>query len=113
MLKVLVFLTKREGMETRAFIDHYENNHVPLVCSLAPPPVVYKRNYVVRGDELNREHASIDFDVVTELVFADRAAFLAWLAKLFDSEQVATDEAKFLDRSRTGVYVIEEHVTSG
>jgi EthD domain len=70
------------------------------------------RDRVVRGDKLNREHASIDFDVVTELVFADRVAFLAWGAKLFDSEQVATDEAKFLDRPRTRAYVIEEHVTS-
>jgi uncharacterized protein (TIGR02118 family) len=111
MLKVFGFLTKREGIETQAFIDYYEHNHVPLVLSLAPTPTVYKRNYVVRGDELNREDDTIDFDVVTELAFPDRDAFLAWIEKL-SVEAIGTDEAKFLDRSRTRAYVIEEHSTS-
>jgi hypothetical protein len=112
MLKVFGFLTKREDILTKAFIDYYEKNHVPLVLSLAPTPTVYKRNYIVRGDEFNREDAAIDFDVVTELVFPDRAAFVAWIDKL-SVEQIATDEQRFLDRSRTRAYVIEEHVTSG
>jgi EthD domain len=75
MVKVFAFLTRRNGLDTEAFIDHYENKHVPLVLSLAPAPLLYKRNYVVRGDELNREDDTIDFDVVTELVFADRDAY--------------------------------------
>lgn len=112
MLKVFGFLTKREDIDTQAFIEYYEKNHVPLVLSLAPTPTVYKRNYIVRGDEFNREDAAIDFDVVTELVFPDRAAFVAWIEKL-SVEQIGTDEQKFLDRSRTRAYVIEEHVTSG
>src|SRR5712691_6246683 len=69
MLKVFAFLSKRDDIETRAVIEHYENNHVPLVLSLAPAPAIYKRNYLIRGDELNREEDTIDFDVVTELVF--------------------------------------------
>jgi hypothetical protein len=107
MLKVLAFLTKREDLETEAFIDHYENHHVPLVLSLAPRPPVYKRNYVVRGDELNREDPAIDFDVVTELVFPDRPAFAAWMEKL-SVEEIGVDEERFLNRSRTRAYVIEE-----
>ena len=116
MLKILAFLTKREGIETEAFINYYENNHVPLICGLAPTPIVYKRNYLRRGDELNKEDGSIDFDVVTELIFPDRAAYRAWTTKLSGpgaGEQVAEDEARFLDRSRTRAYVIEERVTSG
>ena len=112
MLKVFGFLSKREDIETQAFIDHYENNHVPLVLSLAPTPPVYKRNYVVRDDEINKEDDTIDFDVVTELVFPDRAALAAWREQL-SVEQIAADEQRFLDRSRTRAYVIEEHVTSG
>jgi len=69
MLKILAFLTKREGIETQAFIDYYENHHVPLICGLAPTPIVYKRNYLARGDEFNKDDGTIDFDVVTELVF--------------------------------------------
>jgi uncharacterized protein (TIGR02118 family) len=112
MVKVFAFLTKREGIDTQAFVDHYENNHIPLVLSLAPTPLVYKRNYVVRGDELNREDDSIDFDVVTELVFSDRNAYLAWIEKL-GVDAIATDEQRFLERSRTRAYVIEEHSTAG
>ena len=107
MLKVFAFLTRREGLETQAFIDYYENHHVPLVLSLAPRPPVYKRNYVVRGDGLNREEPAIDFDVVTELVFPDRPAFAAWLEKL-SVEEIGADEERFLNRSRTRAYVIEE-----
>jgi hypothetical protein len=107
MLKVFAFLTKREGLETRAFIDYYENHHVPLVLSLAPRPPVYKRNNVVRGDELGREDDAIDFDVVTELVFPDRPAFAAWREKL-SVEEIGVDEERFLNRSRTRAYVIEE-----
>lgn len=116
MFKVFGFLRKKEGITTQAFIDYYENHHVPLICRLAPTPIVYKRNYLSRGDELNRGDDAIDFDVVTELVFATRAAYLAWrgeLSKPGSGEQVAADEEKFLDRSRTKACMIEERVTSG
>jgi uncharacterized protein (TIGR02118 family) len=111
----MAFLTKREDLDTRAFVEYYENNHVPLIRSLAPTPIGYRRSYLRRGDELNQEDPSIDFDVVTELVFPDRDAFLAWGAQLSrgdGGEQVATDEARFLDRARTRAYIVEEHVTS-
>jgi hypothetical protein len=117
MFKIFAFLSKREDLQTRAFIDYYENHHVPLIQSLAPTPPVYKRSYLVRGDELNRqEDDSIDFDVVTELVFADRTAYLAWGAAVGagdGAERVAADELRFLDPARTRAYVIEEYVTSG
>jgi hypothetical protein len=116
MLKVFGFLTKKAGMETQAFIDYYENHHVPLICRLAPAPTVYKRNYLLRGNELNKEENAIDFDVVTELVFPDRPAYLAWRAQLSkpgSGEQVVADEEKFLDRSRTRACIIEERVTAG
>jgi hypothetical protein len=115
MLKIMAFLTKRQDIATRAFIEYYEENHVQLIRSLAPAPIGYKRNYHVRGDEFNIEDASIDFDVVTELVFPDRAAYVAWGAQLSASTAgepvISEDELKFLDRSRTRAYVVEEHVT--
>lgn len=117
MMKIFSFLARRQGMDVQAFRDHYENRHVPLICSLAPPPLVYKRNYLGRGDELNLDGgAAIGFDVVTEQVFADRETFHAWLAKLGAPEnagRVREDEDRFLDRSHYFAYVIEEHVTTG
>jgi uncharacterized protein (TIGR02118 family) len=114
MFKVFGFLTKREGMQMQDFIDYYENKHVPLIRSLASTPSLYKRRYIVRGEELTQEGGAVDFDVMTELGFPDRAAFLAWMEQLSGPEagpQVAADEAKFLDRSRTRAYVVDEHVT--
>jgi EthD domain len=117
MLKIFAFLAKRESIATADFIDYYENHHVPLITSLAHTPPVYRRNYLVRDDGLNRqEDGTIDFDVVTELAFPDRAAYLAWGAAVGSgagAEQVAADELRFLDRSRTRSYVIEEHTSSG
>src|SRR5207248_4632076 len=104
MLKVLAFLSKRDDLTTEAFIDYYENRHVPLVLGLMDTPVVYKRNYLKRGNEFNVEDDSIDFDVVSEFVFADREALLASL-ELISVEAIIKDEENFLDRSRTRIYV--------
>lgn len=107
MFRVLAFLTKRDGLSTEAFIDHYENRHVPLILSLASAPQVYIRRY--RGEMLTRHGGSVDFDVVTELGFADRAAYLDWMAQLGAADgRVAADETLFLDRSRTRAFVFED-----
>jgi hypothetical protein len=58
------------------------------------------------------EDDTVDFDVVTELVFPDRDAFVAGIEKL-SVEVIGTDGQTFLDRSRTRACVIEEHVTAG
>jgi EthD domain len=117
MLKIMAFLSKREDLATQAFMEYYENSHVPLIRSLAPTPIGYRRSYLVRGDEFNLRESAIDFDVVTELVFPDRAAYLAWGAQLSESgsgkQVVSTDELNFLDRSRTRACVVDERVTSG
>jgi uncharacterized protein (TIGR02118 family) len=111
MHKVYAYLAKLPGLSTEAFVDYYENHHVPLVLSYAPMPKVYKRNYLVRGNEGNREDPSIDFDVMTELAWDDRSGFDEWITKL-GREEIATDEARFLDRSKTRAYVIDEHVSA-
>jgi hypothetical protein len=55
-----------------------EQRHAEDNLQLGATPIVYKRNYLVRGDELNmQEDDTIDFDVVTGLVFPDRASYLA------------------------------------
>jgi EthD domain len=111
VFKVLAFLTKRDGMATGEFVDYYENHHVPLILELARAPLVYKRRY--RGEALTRDGGGVDFDVVTELGFADRAAYIGWMAQLADAGgQVAADEARFLDQSRMRAFVVEEYETS-
>ena len=116
MLKILSYLVKRDGMAIEEFVEYYENHHVPLILSLAPPPEVYKRHYLQRGDALNIGEAGIDFDVVTEQVLADRAAFESWIDAVTAGdagERVAADEARFLDRSRTRSCLVSDYVTTG
>jgi EthD domain len=110
MVKTLAFLKRREGLDAAAFRDYYENHHVPLICSLAPPPQVYKRNYLQRGEALLDGGAAIGFDVVTELVWADRATYDAWIAKVSVPE-VSEDERRFIDGAQYFAYFIEERAT--
>jgi hypothetical protein len=102
-------------MSNQSFIDYYENNHVPLILSFTHTPMVYKRNYLQRGDKFNLESNEIAFDVVTEQVFASREDLEDWLAKLRKpgvGKKVVEDEERFLDRSHYWAYVIDERVTS-
>ena len=101
MLKVFAYLTKREDLETQEFIDYYENHHVPLVFSLAlAPPLVYKRNYLVRGDEFNREDDTIDFDVITELVFLTEAGSSSGSTTCRSTPSEPTKRSSSIDRVR-------------
>jgi uncharacterized protein (TIGR02118 family) len=109
VFKVFAFLSKRSDITTEAFIDYYENHHVPLVLSLAPRPKVYKRNYIVRGDAANRESPTIAFDCITEMVWDDRSGYENWVTTL-GVEAIATDEANFLDRPETKAYLIDERL---
>jgi hypothetical protein len=115
MFTVFGYLSKRDDISTRDFMDHYENRHVPLILSLAPAPDTYRRHYVSRGDALNLQDGVLGFDVITELGFADREAFLAWISAVSTGdagERVAEDEARFLDRSRTRSAVMEDRITA-
>lgn len=82
MIKAFGYLTRKPGLSLQEFADYYERNHVPLVLSKAAMPVVYKRNYIQRRDPFNLEGDDIGFDCMTELVFADRDGFLAWVTNL-------------------------------
>jgi EthD domain len=49
MIKVFGYLKRKPGLSPQEFADYYEHNHVPLVLSKAFMPMVYKRNYILRG----------------------------------------------------------------
>ncbi|AIQ12937.1 EthD domain-containing protein [Paenibacillus durus] len=109
MFKVMSFLTKKDGMDTREFINYYENNHVPLIASIAPVPDGYKRNYIIK-DNIQGEVG--DYDVITEMTFSNREAYETWVAKMYAPDTgVIEDESRFLDRSKTKPHFIEEYKT--
>ena len=48
---------------------------------------------------------------MTELAFEDRAAFSAWMGRLYGPAaegKVVEDEARFLDMAKTRGYVVDE-----
>jgi hypothetical protein len=49
-IKIMAFLVKRDDVTNDELIEHYESRHVPLILSLAPPPLTYKRNFLLRDD---------------------------------------------------------------
>lgn len=115
MYKVVSFLKMREGLSPDQFQDYYENHHVPLILSLAPAPLVYRRRYLLQEHEVTHSGNSINYDVTTELGFADEASFQGWMTTLFapgTAEKVITDESMFLDRTKTCAYVVDERVTA-
>jgi uncharacterized protein (TIGR02118 family) len=110
VIKVLVFIRKRPDLDLAAFRDYYERKHAPLVNRLLPFYQEYNRNYLETA--FRPDQAGVDFDVVTELVFASRDDHEAWRAALADPavlEQIRNDERNFLDQGSTRMWVVDEH----
>lgn len=111
MYKCIALLKKRSDLTRDQLIDYYENNHAPLIKSLFPGILQYKRNFLDLDGAFLSQTATIDFDVVTELWFEDRAAydvFLAENAKPDVARRIAEDEENVFDRSATRMFVVEE-----
>lgn len=110
--KAIAMLKRREDLSREAFIDYYETKHAPLILSLVPGILKYRRNFAdFEGAYAFPEAAPFDFDVITELWFADRAAYdraMAVNAEPDVAARVAADEENFLDRAKTRMFLVEE-----
>jgi len=110
--KAMAVMAKKPSLGRAAFIDYYENHHVPLIKSMFGGIAEYRRSYVdLEGAILAAGVETPDFDVVTELWFKSRADYEAMLAGPSDpavSKRVADDEAHFLDRTKTRFFIVDE-----
>lgn len=104
-VKLVALLRSLPQLSQEELIDYYENNHVPLILSVMPGIIDYRRNYLdctVEG-----------CDILTELWFADQASFDTAMATVFEpevAERIAQDESNFLDRrANRAIIVTEEH----
>jgi uncharacterized protein (TIGR02118 family) len=116
MYKVIALLARRADLTHAAFVDYYESRHAPLILELMPGIQGYRRNFLdPAGMIVQAGGATPDFDVVTELWFADRAAFQAAM-RVFDDpammERLAQDEANLFDRGRTRFIAVEERIST-
>lgn len=116
MFKCIALLRRRSDLSREAFIDYYETRHSALIQRLLPGIVDYRRNYVDRDGAFIFPGAQpMDFDVVTELRFADRAAYDHFTARAAEPDvarQIAEDEANLFDRSATRMFVVEERAST-
>ncbi|RJE24995.1 hypothetical protein PHISCL_02646 [Aspergillus sclerotialis] len=126
--KVLVYAHRKPGVSPEDFKKHYEA-HIDLFKRLTGDdfPLSHRRIYIARtSTETPSEGASsrnattpanlivgqqsdYDCDCLAELTFSDQAGWEACVAKVRSPEigaQIAADEDKFYDRSKTGVLVI-------
>jgi uncharacterized protein (TIGR02118 family) len=110
--KSIALLRRRFGLSREAFISYYEERHAPLIRSLLPGIVEYRRNFTdFAGAYTSEGAAPFDFDVVTELWFSDRAAYDAAMAiatRPDVAQRIAEDEANFLDRTGNRMFLVEE-----
>ena len=111
MLKLIAFITAKPELSREAFIDYYENHHVPLVRRLLPSVGQYRRSYVQDG-LIPAGTAAPDYDVMTELLFDDQAALDAFWKTISEPDVLAAireDEASFLLSDRTRMVGVVQH----
>lgn len=110
MYKTITLLKRREGLTLDEFIAYYEAHHRLIGEKyLNGAAVHYARRFLRPIDDSG---VPTDYDVVTEVWFADRASFDAALALLMQPEaaaEIAADEERLFDRSKIRMFAVEEH----
>jgi hypothetical protein len=112
MMKVIALIARKPGMSRAEFIDYYESNHAPLAQRIFPQFIQYRRNFIdLTGAIMAPGIPGPDFDSVTEIWYRDRAAYDEMLNSHFSAayqETVEQDERKFMDRSLTRFFHVDE-----
>ncbi len=116
MFTVIGLFKRRPGMTMDEFIHYYENFHSRLGKKAVPTMVSYRRRYLhpvpypIDGSVMEPE-----YDVITEMSYADRAAFEDANGKLMGDAaliaMVIEDEEKLFDRSKCRLVFVEDHET--
>lgn len=114
MLKCIALLKGRADLTPQQIMDYYESSHAPLIQRLMPEIVSYKRNFIQREGSFEFGK-SCDFDVITEIGFADREAYERFVARSAEPEiaqMIAEDEVNVFDRDATRMYIVEERASA-
>jgi hypothetical protein len=114
--KLLLFLKRNPALTVDVFRDYYENVHSKLALKYDSGNLKrYVRRYVEPlGGDLDRQAEALDFDVVTELWFEDKAAFdtvVKFAARGKLPPDVVADEERVFDRAKIRYVTVVEHET--
>ena len=102
MIKTIAFLKRKAGLSQAQFIEYYETRHAPLILSIAPQVCDYRRNFLMPEGAILAPGAPLpDFDVVTELWYADGycPSAMAAFTDPVNAARIAADEENALDRA--------------
>lgn len=108
--KLLILLKRKTGLSMAEFRAYYEEQHIPLCMPYMVGPVRYRRFYLDPVEGMPEQ----EFDVVTELCFADqkmRDMVLAGMAANQLPAEVIADEERFIDRAKSRFHAVTEHET--
>ena len=117
MLKVMLLMKRKPGLSLAEFIERYESIHVPLAEKHARGLLRYERHYLHPSptDLYGNEVGEPEYDVLTELWYADRDAFAKTHSGLSrHPERVAdiiADEEKLFDRSKSRFAILEDRIS--
>jgi hypothetical protein len=110
--KIMIFLKRRPGMSLAAFREYYEGVHARLCLKYAVGALRYVRRYVqplpLPGSSVAEE---LDFDVVTEIWFDNRAIYdkVVEAASLgLMPAEVLEDEERLFDRPKSRFATVVE-----
>jgi EthD domain len=110
MVKMVFMLKRKPGMSRADFIKYYETHHRLLGEKYVPNAVRYVRRYLEPVPGPWSKPAD-EFDVLTELWFANQQEAdkaMKHLSEPAIHEEIARDEGRLFDRSRSQVYIITE-----
>ncbi|TAK99289.1 MAG: EthD family reductase [Rhodospirillaceae bacterium] len=116
MYKVLMFFKRKPGLTFQQFKDYYESTHAKLGDKyLRATALKYQRRYLRPiSHPVGDVETESDFDCVTEVWFENAGQWKEMAAKVAAPDEakiVVEDEARFMDRSKTRMYVAEEHTS--
>lgn len=107
---------RKAGLSPAEFQSYFETTHVPLIQSHLGPlfPKRHLRYYVAREESGNHEAKmllgpQVDYDAVCVLEWEDEATSQKYFEKFRQPETfeaIMADDAKFVDRASTVVYVL-------
>jgi hypothetical protein len=111
-MTVVTLLKRKPGMSREAFVDYYESRHAVLATRVVPGLIDYRRLYLDPDHmAFGMPSASPGYDVITILVFADRAAYQSAFAALSNveiSQQIAEDEEQLFDRTCIRAWIVDQ-----
>ena len=107
MIKVISLIFKKPDLTDEGFSRYWEEKHGPLAGKIIPGLRKYTQNHFLKLPGLKYEGNGL-----VELWFDDLEGvkkYLAW-RQSDAARPLLDDEEKFIDRSKTVRYVVEEHV---